>query len=92
MKDILTLRDENRPSFSKGQRRIAQYIIENYDKEPCKKTLVIGDAGCDLFAAKAAGCDFLAVLTGISGESARAYFLQEGADYVLSNILELLES
>lgn len=67
-------------------------IAENYDKEPCKKTLVIGDAGCDLFAAKAAGCDFLAVLTGISGESARAYFLQEGADYVLSNILELLES
>lgn len=67
-------------------------IAENYDKDHCKKTLVIGDAGCDLFAAKAAGCDFLAVLTGISGEGARAYFLQEGADYILGNILELLES
>jgi len=61
-----------------------------YDKACCSKTLVIGDAGCDLFAAKAAGCDFLAVLTGIQGEDARAYFAQEGADYILKDVLELL--
>ncbi len=64
----------------------------NYDVKPCKKTLVIGDAGCDLFAAKSAGCDFAAVLTGIEGENARGYFEENGADYILHNILELLES
>lgn len=30
--DILTVLQENSPSFSKGQRRIAQYIVESYDK------------------------------------------------------------
>ena len=63
-----------------------------FDSAPCKKTLVIGDAGCDLFSAKSAGCDFLAVLTGIEGENARGYFEKNGADYILHNILELLES
>lgn len=62
------------------------------DTEPCKKTLVIGDAGCDLFAAKSAGCDFLAVLTGIEGEKARGFFEENGADYILHNILDLLVS
>lgn len=63
-----------------------------YDRVRCKKTLVIGDALCDLFAARAAGCDFAAVLTGIEGEAARPLFEQEKADYILHNILELLES
>lgn len=62
-----------------------------YDVAPCRKILVIGDAKCDLFAAKAAGCDFAAVLTGIEGELARCFFEKEGADYILHNILELLE-
>ena len=31
-RDILTLLKENMPGFSKGQRRIAQYILESYDK------------------------------------------------------------
>lgn len=61
-----------------------------FDSAPCKKTLVIGDAACDMIAAKAAGCDFLAVLTGIEGSAARDFFEKEGADYVLDNILELL--
>ena len=30
--DILSLLQEKAPSFSKGQRRIAQYITESYDK------------------------------------------------------------
>ncbi len=67
-------------------------ISGHYDAGKCAKTLVIGDALCDLFAAKAAGCDFAAVLTGIDGESARSYFEAEKADYILHNILELLES
>ena len=31
-KDILTLIEEASHGFSKGQRSIARYIIENYDK------------------------------------------------------------
>ena len=30
--DILTILQEKAPTFSKGQRRIAQYILEAYDK------------------------------------------------------------
>ncbi len=62
----------------------------NFNNAPCKKTLVIGDAACDMIAAHAAGCDFLAVLTGIEGEAARGFFEAEGADYVFGNILELI--
>lgn len=61
----------------------------NFDNAACAKTLVIGDAGCDLFAAKAAGCDFLAVLTGIEGEKAEGFFKENGADYILHTILDL---
>ncbi len=70
----------------------AELLDGQFDSVPCKKTLVIGDAGCDLFSAKSAGCDFLAVLTGIDGENARGYFEENGADYILHNILDLLES
>jgi len=62
-----------------------------YDTVPCSKTLVIGDAGCDLFSAKSAGCDFAAVLTGIEGKGARGYFEENGADYIIDNFLELAE-
>ena len=31
-KDILTLIEETSPKFSKGQRRIAEYVLNNYDK------------------------------------------------------------
>ncbi len=64
----------------------------NYDKARCAKTLVIGDAACDLFSAKNAGCDFAAVLTGIQGENARGFFEENNADYILRDILELLQS
>ncbi len=60
-----------------------------FDKEKCKRTLVIGDAACDLLAAKNAGCNFLAVLTGIQGEGAREFFEENGADYILRDVLEL---
>ena len=70
----------------------AELLDKQFDATLCKKTLVIGDAGCDLFSAKSAGCDFAAVLTGIDGENARGFFEENGADYVLHNILDLLES
>ena len=67
-------------------------IDGHYDRAQCRKTLVVGDALCDLLAAKTAGCDFAAVLTGIDGEKARDVFKAEKADYILHNILELLEA
>ncbi len=70
----------------------AELLDGQFDSAPCKKTLVIGDAGCDLFSAKSAGCDFAAVLTGIDGENARGYFEENGADFILHSILDLLES
>lgn len=62
----------------------------NYNKADCSHTLVVGDAGADLFAAKSAGCDFAAVLTGVQGQEARAFFEKEKADYILNNVLELM--
>lgn len=70
----------------------AELLSGQYDAQNCAKTLVVGDAACDMLAAKAAGCDFAAVLTGIEGERARDFFEAEKADYILHNILELLEA
>lgn len=70
----------------------AELLKGQYDTAACAKTLVIGDAACDLFSAKSAGCDFAAVLTGIEGEKSRSFFEDEKADYILHNILELMEA
>jgi len=66
-------------------------IDGKYDKEKCKRTLVIGDALCDLYAAKAGGCDFAAVLTGVQGKDAKAAFEKENATYILDDVLCLAE-
>lgn len=66
-------------------------IIDNdFDKTMLSRTLIVGDAGADLFAAKAMGCDFLAVLTGVMGEKGREYFNENGAEYILSSIKDFL--
>jgi phosphoglycolate phosphatase-like HAD superfamily hydrolase len=62
----------------------------NYDKSVLDRVLVIGDAGSDIMAAKAIDCKFAAVLTGISGEKARDYFKEMGADYILDSIRDLI--
>ncbi|MBQ8003320.1 MAG: HAD family hydrolase [Clostridia bacterium] len=67
-------------------------IAGEYHKSLISKALIVGDAGSDLFAAKRMGCDFLAVLTGISGESARGYFEKEKAEYILPSIKGMIES
>jgi phosphoglycolate phosphatase-like HAD superfamily hydrolase len=63
----------------------------DFDRGVCAKTLVVGDAGADLYAAKAAGFDFCAVLTGAHGAAARPFFESEGADYILPDVLRMLE-
>lgn len=59
----------------------------DYDKGRISGALIVGDAGSDILAAKAMGADFLAVLTGISGEKGRRYFEETGAEYILPNVL-----
>ena len=63
----------------------------DYDKSKIKTTLVVGDAGADILAAKAMGADFCAVLTGIQGEAAREYFEKMDADYILKSVADFVE-
>lgn len=62
----------------------------DYDKSEISKTLVVGDAGADMFAAQAMGADFCAVLTGVSGKAARGYFEDNNATYILNSAADLL--
>ncbi len=66
-------------------------INGDYDKSKIKKTLIVGDAGSDILAAKAMGADFCAVLTGVSGKAAREYFEKMNADYILDDVCGMLE-
>ncbi len=63
----------------------------DYDPAPISGALIVGDAGSDILAAKAMGADFLAVLTGVSGERARGYFEEVGAEYILPDVLGMME-
>ena len=57
---------------------------------PVNKTLVVGDAGADMLAAKAMGADFCAVLTGVSGKAARGYFEAAESEYILDSLENFL--
>lgn len=65
-------------------------ISGDYDPSLLPYALVVGDAGSDIQAAKRMGCDFLAVLTGVSGERARSYFEKEQSEYILPSIKEMI--
>ncbi len=69
---------------------LEQILAGDYSTEIAGRTLVVGDAGADLYAAKAAGFDFAAVLTGVQGEKARAFFEKEKADYILDSVLDFM--
>ena len=69
----------------------ADIVKSKNDKSVAKKTLVVGDAGADMFSAQAAGMDFAAVLTGISGQRAVKYFSDHKATYILRDITKLIE-
>ena len=66
-------------------------INGDYDKSKLKTTLVVGDAGADILAAKAMGADFCAVLTGVSGKKARGYFEELNSEYILDSIADFIE-
>ena len=63
----------------------------DYDKEKIKSTLVGGDAGADILAAKAMGADFCAVLTGVSGKEAKEYFENQNSEYIFDSVLNLAD-
>lgn len=61
-----------------------------YNKDAVNRTLIVGDAGSDILAAKAMGADFCAVLTGVSGKSARSYFEALKSQYILDSLENFL--
>lgn len=54
-----------------------------------EEVLVVGDSLADLLAAREMGCQFAAVLTGLSGKDARSDFEKHEADYILDSVLEI---
>jgi phosphoglycolate phosphatase-like HAD superfamily hydrolase len=49
----------------------------------------VGDSLADLLAARKMGCQFAAVLTGLSGKDARSIFEKYEADYILDTVLDV---
>lgn len=62
-----------------------------YNKDAIKRTLIVGDAGADILAARAMGADFCAVLTGVTGAAAKPYFEEMKAEYILNSVVDFLE-
>jgi phosphoglycolate phosphatase-like HAD superfamily hydrolase len=54
-----------------------------------ERILIVGDSVADYLAARAIGCHFAAVLTGLTGEAARETFAELGADYIFSDVTEM---
>ena len=50
---------------------------------------MVGDSLADLLAARQMGCQFAAVLTGLSGKDARKQFEEYEADYILDSVLDV---
>ncbi|NYE03899.1 phosphoglycolate phosphatase-like HAD superfamily hydrolase [Bacillus niacini] len=57
--------------------------------EKGEEVLVVGDSLADLLAARKMGCQFAAVLTGLSGKDARSDFEKYEADYILDTVLDV---
>ncbi len=66
-------------------------IAGDYDKSLVKTALAVGDAGADILSAHAGGMLFAAVLTGVSGEAAREYFVKQNADYIFKDVFGLAD-
>ncbi|MBS7298477.1 MAG: HAD family hydrolase [Eubacteriales bacterium] len=66
-------------------------INGEYNHSLSRKTLIVGDAGADMFAAKEMCADFCAVLTGVEGQGSRAYFESNNAEYILDSIEDFIE-
>jgi phosphoglycolate phosphatase-like HAD superfamily hydrolase len=56
-----------------------------------EEVLIVGDSLADLLAARQMGCQFAAVLTGLSGQDARSEFEKYEAKYILDTVLDVKE-
>ncbi|WP_042461012.1 HAD family hydrolase [Neobacillus dielmonensis] len=59
--------------------------------EGAEQVLIVGDSLADLLAARNLGAKFAAVLTGLSGKTARIEFEKYHADYILDSVIQLKE-
>jgi phosphoglycolate phosphatase-like HAD superfamily hydrolase len=57
--------------------------------EKGEEVLVVGDSLADLLAARKMGCQFAAVLTGLSGKDARSDFEKYEADHILDTVIDV---
>ena len=58
----------------------------NFDKYFLENVLAVGDSISDALCAKAAGIDFCAVLTGVTGSAAKTQFEEIGVSYIIDSI------
>lgn len=65
-------------------------VAEDFADSTLNRIGVVGDAPSDIIAAKAAKMPFIGVLTGVDRISAEKYFLSMNADYILSDITEMV--
>lgn len=74
----------------KGTETSAQEIVHTeLPLKNGKDILIVGDSLADLLAAQKMGCLFAGILTGLSGQEARAEFEEHGADYILDSVLDV---
>ncbi|MFD1707746.1 HAD family hydrolase [Siminovitchia sediminis] len=78
-------------ALSCKQKSDQECLNEKLPVENGEETLIVGDSLADLIAAKEMGCLFAAVLTGLSGQEARAEFEEHQADYILDGVLGVKE-
>lgn len=77
--------------FYHKQKSVDECLQENLPLKNGKELWIVGDSLADLLAARAIGATFVAVLTGLTGQEARAEFEEYKADYILDDVLQLTE-
>lgn len=68
---------------------VAECLQINLPVDNGREILIVGDSLADYLAAKQMGCQFAAVLTGLSGKDARSDFEKHKADYILDSVLDV---
>lgn len=77
--------------FYHKQKSVDECLQESLPLKNGKELWIVGDSLADLLAAQAIGATFVAVLTGLTGQEARAEFEEYKADYILDDVLQLKE-
>ncbi|MGG5252688.1 HAD family hydrolase [Neobacillus sp. SM06] len=103
--EVLKAQKEVSGSISLSKPHPFTYLLalagKNQDAAECLKQplplengdeiLIVGDSLADLLAARQMGCQFAAVLTGLSGKDARSEFEKHQADSIFDSVLDVKE-